>query len=119
MNTLFFTDTGSVMLNDNNEPVNIPSDRESISRIYKLNEDTKIVYMRGTDKIELEGKAGQILVLFYAQEYKNKAVIVDSEKWAENIDDWRKEEQRKKEEWAKTKSALDSADMSEAQSLSR
>lgn len=110
MNTMFFTTEGSVMLDENNNPISFSSDRESISRIYKLDQDCRIVYMKDDTRIELEGKAGQILVMFYANEFKNRVVLVDSKEWCENIDGERERVQKQKEEWAKKHAETDCAE---------
>lgn len=110
MNTMFFTTEGSVMLDENNNPISFSSDRESISRIYKLDQDCRIVYMRDNVRTELEGKAGQILVMFYANEFKNRVVLVDSKEWCENIDGERERVQKQKEEWAKKHAETDCAE---------
>lgn len=102
MNTMYFTSEGAVMIDENSNPVGITSEVQGISRIYKLDQDTRIVYMKYDKKIELDGKAGQLLIFFYRDTFPNRVVLIDSKEWRENIDAHNKSVQEEKERWAKS-----------------
>ena len=89
MKTLYITDSGTVMLDEDKLNVSpCRTEREAIQRIYKIEEDTHIVvnYMDPKkDKIELDAKADDIIIMFYENSYPNKVIIVNSPEWSENL----------------------------------
>lgn len=101
MKTLYISNSGQVLLNENNTPE--PAYRQSggIDDIYYLKEDTNVVYTKGEDKITLEGKAGDLVIIFYDRDFTNKVILVSSKEWAENMEAREAAEQKRKEDWAK------------------
>lgn len=101
MNTLYITRGGRVMLDQDNNPVNTSSDRVAINDIYLLNEDTKIIsFDKDNNKIEKTGKAGDLVISFWENEFPHRIIVVSNDEWKENIETYNTEEQKRKEEWA-------------------
>lgn len=109
MKTLYLTDGGSNIFVDpeNNECGRIDCQRESISRIYLVDNDMHVVYQAGEYKKEFDVVPNDIIVTFYTNDFKNKVVVVKSEDWVENLKTYNEEEQKRKEEWAKKQKEQD------------
>lgn len=77
-------------------------DRYAIRSVYYIEDPVHVVYQYGEHKEELDAKKGDILLLFYSND-KNKYRLetVKAKRWAANIKNARKIEQKQKEEWAK------------------
>lgn len=103
MNTLYITNTGTVMLDENNKPGSFESTREGISRIFYLKEDTKIYVNREGQEQELDAKAGDLVISFYESEFPHKIIVINSDEWKENLEAYEAAMQKRKEEWAKEK----------------
>lgn len=103
MNTLYVSNSGQVLLNENNAPEAIYRQSTCIDDMYYLKDDTTVVYMKGDNKITLEGKAGDLVIVFYDRDFVNKVILVKSPEWVENIFAREAAEQKRKEEWAKAK----------------
>lgn len=103
MNTLYITETGRVKIDENGNVNSCDTSREGISYIVRLTEDTKIVYDRNDKKTIIEGKAGDLVITFYEQEFPNQAIIVNSKEWNENLDAYEAWQQKQKEAWAAKK----------------
>lgn len=100
MNTLYITGTGKVLLDANNNVMPYDSDIESIRNISMLAEDTKVVYKYGEIDETIDAKAGDIVITFYRDEFPHPVIVVKSDTWRENLEDYRAKEQKRKEEWA-------------------
>lgn len=100
MNTLYITGTGKVLLDENNNVLPYDSDIESIRNISMLAEDTKVVYKSGEIDETIDAKAGDIVITFYRDEFPHPVIVVKSDTWRENLEDYRAKEQKRKEEWA-------------------
>ena len=100
MNTLYITNTGKVMLDANGEVMSYDTDIESIRNISMLTEDTKVIYKCGNIDEKIEAKAGDIVITFYRDEFVHPVIVVKSDTWRENLEDFRAKEQKRKEEWA-------------------
>lgn len=107
MNTLYITSNSKLLLDENLSPHTIYGDRVAINNIYLLKEDTDIVYCYKDEKKTLHGKAGDIVVTFYEDDFPNKAIIISSEEWKNNIETYNSLEQKRKEEWAANKNCTD------------
>lgn len=106
MNTLYITNGGRVMLDQDNNPVNFSRDLQAIDDVYLLNEDTKIIsFDKDDNKSEKIGKAGDIVVSFWKNEFPHRIIIVSNNEWKENIETYNAAEQKRKEEWASKKVA--------------
>lgn len=105
MNTLYITTSGQVLLDENNKVSPKYRDRNSVDDVYYLDNDTKIVYKKGETDVELEGKAGDIVVTFYESKFPNRVVIVRNEEWSENLKTYKEIEEKEKAEWAAKKPA--------------
>lgn len=114
--TLYFTTSrGAVELSDSMIPVGVNSSRNAVDAVYLLKEPTHLVYMRlGTDKkIELDGEAGDIVVIFYEHCFDNPMIVVNSKEWAENIINYDKKQQEAAEKWAAEKAEKFSSDITQ------
>lgn len=100
MNTLYITNTGKVMLDANGDVMSYDTDIESIRNISMLTEDTKVIYKCGNIDEKIEAKAGDIVITFYRDEFIHPVIVVKSDTWRENLEDFRAKEQKRKEEWA-------------------
>lgn len=83
-------------------------DRYAIRSVYYIEEPMRVVYQYGEDKEEINAKKGDILILFYNNQY-NKYVLdtIHTKQWAANIKNRRKIEQKEKEEWAAKNAATE------------
>ena len=83
-------------------------DRYAIRNVYYIEEPMRVVYQYGEDKEEINAKKGDILILFYNNQY-NKYVLdtIHTKQWAANIKNRRKIEQKEKEEWAAKNAATE------------
>ena len=83
-------------------------DRYAIRSVYYIEEPMRVVYQYGEDKEEINAKKGDILILFYNNQY-NKYVLdtIHTKQWAANIKNRRKIEQKEKEEWAAKNTATE------------
>ena len=101
MNTLYITNGGRVMLDQDNNPVNFSRDRQAIDDVYLLEEDTKIVsFDKEGNKSEKIGKAGDIVVSFWEDDFPHRIVVIANDEWRANIETYNTLEQKRKEEWA-------------------
>lgn len=104
--TLYFTSNrGAIELSDNMIPMGVNSSRSAIDYVYLLTEPTHLVYARkGSDKkIELDGEAGDIVVLFYESCFDTPMIVINSKEWADNIRNYDKKQQEAAEKWAAEK----------------
>ena len=100
MNTLYITYTGKVLLDEQGDVIPFQTDVESIRNLYLLTEDTKVIYKSGDIDETIEGKAGDIVITFYRNDFLHPVIVVKSDAWKENIEDCRIKEQERKERWA-------------------
>ena len=116
MKTLYFTNTGQIVFDEETREVNsISSDREGINRIYLIEEPMTIVYKREEgDSYSETAEAGDIVVVFYDRDFKYPIVVAKSDKWNENLIEYRKKIQADKERWAKEKLSEPMCDACEA-----
>lgn len=103
MKNLYISTRGAIQLNENNIPEFYDSERTGIESVYTIKEDTHIVYDRTNKHVELDAKAGDILVVFYNSIFENPVILIDSKEWVDNLENYKKEEQRRREEWASKK----------------
>ena len=103
MNTLYITYTGKVMLDEQGNVIPFDTDIESIRNISLLKEDTKVVYKAGDINETIEAKAGDIVITFYRDDFPHPVIVVKSNEWKDNLEDYRAKEQKRKEEWALSK----------------
>lgn len=101
MNTLYITNTGRVMLNEQGNIVPFEHTREAIDRIIMLKEDTKIITVHDDKEDILEAKAGDLVISFYESRFPHKLIVVNNPEWKENLAAYEEAEQKAKEEWAK------------------
>lgn len=103
MNTLYITNTGRVMLDENGKVVPRDTNREAIDSVMLLKEATHIEYTKRDQTISIDAKAGDIVVTFYENEFPNKIIVVENEQWKENITKYDEYMQSMKEKWANEK----------------
>lgn len=113
MNKLYITTSGRVLIDENGTPHPFDYSREGISNIYFLKEDTTVVYERGEIKETIDAKAGDIIVSFYEEDFPNKVIVVNNDKWKENFIAYEEEQQKLKEKWAKEKAEKNCCDCGE------
>lgn len=102
MNKIYICDTGVITIDENNTPKNFKGDRESINRIVLLDEDSEIIYTKKGVSKTITGHKGQIMVQFYEDTFENPVVIVDSDDWKTNLENYRKREEEMKLKWAQS-----------------
>lgn len=107
MNTLYITQSGRVLINENGEVQDYKTSIESIRNISLLKEDTKVVCNFGFAEKVVDAKAGDIVVTFYTEEFPNPIIVVNSPEWKENIETFNKNRQQEKEKWAQAQSLSD------------
>lgn len=101
MKILYITSTGNICIDPEENFVDcIPSEREGINRIYLAKEPMHVVYGCGEYKRELDVKKDDIIITFYSSDFKERMVVAKSKDWANNIKEFNKEEQLRKEKWA-------------------
>lgn len=100
MNTLYITNTGRVLLDENGKAISQDTNREAIDSVMLLKEATHIEYTKRDQITSIDAKAGDIVITFYENEFPNKIIIVENEQWKENIETYEAKEQEKKEQWA-------------------
>lgn len=106
MKTLYITPNASAAIDTElNDVFSLPSDREAISRIHLIKEAMHVVIGNGENKKEFDVEPGDILIKFYDDIFPNKAIVVKSAEWKENIEYYDSEMQRQRDEWAKNKSS--------------
>lgn len=101
MSTLYLTNSGRILINENGEAKSFDCTREAIRSIFRIEEDMNIVYFTGEKKVELTAKAGDVVVTFYEGTFPNPVIVVSNDMWRENLETYEDEQQRIKEEWAK------------------
>lgn len=111
MNKIYICDTGVITIDENNTPKNFRSDRESINRIVLLDEDSEIIYTKKGVSKTITGRKGQIMVQFYEDTFENPVVIVDSDDWKTNLENYRKREEEMKLKWAESKTEYGDSDL--------
>lgn len=77
-------DAGYIFNPETQDLQKISSEREAISRIYIAPEDCKVRYFNE----EYTAKKGDLIILFYDGTFKHKCIIVTSNEWLENINDY-------------------------------
>lgn len=108
MKTLYLTSNGGMCIDPEENFVDrMPSEREGIGRIYLAKEPMHVVYGEGEYKRELDVKKDDIIITFYSNDWKERVVVAKSKDWANNLKEWNKEEQRRKEEWAYKQASAD------------
>ena len=103
MNRLYVNETGRVLLDENNNILQLNSDRQAIDRVFLINADTEINYSTEGVTNKLMAPAGSLVVCFYEREFPNKVIVVNNDEWKENIETYKANEQKRKEEWAAKK----------------
>ena len=101
MKTLYLTYNGAMCIDPEENFVDrVQNEREGISRIYLAKEPMHVVYGEGEYKREIDVKKDDIIITFYSNDWKERIVVAKSKDWVNNLKEWNKEEQRRKEEWA-------------------
>lgn len=101
MKTLYLTSSSGICIDSEDNFVDrMPSERESISRIYLAKEPMHVVFGEGEYRRELDVKKDDIIITFYSNDCKERVVVAKSKDWANNLKEWNKQEERLKEEWA-------------------
>lgn len=91
---LFQVDTD----NDIVKPIN--RDVSRIDSMYMIDEDQALCVQDGDKVVKKDVHPGDIVVIFYDDNFPNKTIIVHSDEWVENIKADRAAEQMRKEKWA-------------------
>ena len=104
MKTLYLTDSSANIVVDpevdyvgtlRNE------DRYDIRNVFYAEEPMHVVYQCGEIREEIDAKKGDIILLFYNNNYnKYRLDTIRTKQWAANIKNRRAIEQKEKEEWA-------------------
>lgn len=104
MRTLYISETGRILLDENNTPHAVNHSREAVNNVFFLKEDTTVIYSKNGESKTINAKAGDIVVSFYEEKFPNKIIVVNNNEWKENIEAYDAWEQKRKEEWAKNHS---------------
>ena len=111
MKTLYLSDTSSNIVVDTEENTvgTLPTvDRYDIRSIYYVEDPMHVVYQSGETKEEIDAKKGDVLIMFYNNDYnKNILTTVKSKQWSNNIKNRIKLEQKEREAWAARKAQSD------------
>lgn len=77
-------------------------DKYDIRNIYYIEEPMHVIYQCGEYREEIDAKKGELLIVFYDNQY-NKYILdtIRTKQWVANIKNRLKLEQKEKEEWAK------------------
>lgn len=106
MKTLITTNSSAIMFNPDDQSVKyVNRDRNCVDNVYYITEecDVKALYNDQDGKeveVIMHAQPGDILVHFWNRTYPNKYALIKSDEWKNNIESYRAEEQRQKEEWA-------------------
>lgn len=121
MKTWYITRGNNIFVNtEDNTAIRYNASRSAIDDVFLMKEDTHIVYSYNGYKKELDAKAGDIVVTFYAQEFPTPIVIVNNEDWKNNITAYDELMQKQKEEWAAKKSAdINTQECTDCESISK
>ncbi len=71
MNTLYITRNGRVLVDESGTPQTMESSREAISSLYRIKEETKIVFVKNEKKKDIIAKTGDIVINFYEEKFPN------------------------------------------------
>jgi len=86
----------------------VESAREGIRRIYRITEPCHVKFNDGKYTEEADVNAGDIVILFWEQQFPHKMIVVNNQDWNENFDNYEKAMEAQKEKWAMAKSCDDS-----------
>ena len=65
MRTLYISETGRILLDENNTPHAVNHSREAVNNVFFLKEDTTVIYSKNGESKTINAKAGDIVVSFY------------------------------------------------------
>ena len=86
MKNLYYTNTGFVALDaETNEFHKMETQREAISRILIADDDMHIVLDREDKHYETDAKKGDIVIMFYDQDFPKPIIAINSEDWMNNL----------------------------------
>lgn len=86
-------------------------DRYDIRSVYYVEEPMHIVYQCGEKKEEIDARKGDIVLVFYSNDYNVYNLdTIHTKQWAANIKNKQKLEQKAKEEWAWKKAKTESCE---------
>lgn len=101
MKTLHISQEGSVVFdNEENKLYPIYSTPDRISKMYLIKEPMNVAWSNDGEYYTKSAEAGDLVIMFYTEAYKNRIVVVKCPEWTENINLYEEEEQKRKLEWA-------------------
>ena len=77
----------------------IESERNGVDNIFIVPENCIV----RIDDTVLDAEEGDLVITFYEARFPNKAVVIKSDMWKQNIEAYKNYIQKQKEEWAKSK----------------
>lgn len=105
MKTLYLTRTNNIVLNSENNAVSQLNDVPyGINNAFYITEPMHVVFGYKEDKAEADVVPGDIVIVFYRDEFPNKFAVVKNDIWSANLAEYLKKEQEKKERWAQSNS---------------
>jgi hypothetical protein len=111
MKTLYLNGRGATCVDFENKKVSpLESAPRYVDDVFVVNEPMHVIYSYKNETQEFDAEANDIVVTFYSDDYMTRAVVVKSEQWLKNIEDYNKAEQARKEKWAKEKATASEAD---------
>lgn len=98
MNKIIATkNSGFVHYNPETEDIrSLDTDRDAVNRVLLVNEECDFCI----DDKKMHVVPGDIVITFWEKMYPNRAIVVKSEEWKENILKYREYEEKQKEAWA-------------------
>lgn len=107
MKTLYLSRSYNIVVNaENNEVSQIKSIPSGINNVYYVTEPMHVSFGYEDDKAQTDVVPGDIIIVFYRDEFPNKFIVVKNDDWSENAVKYFKKEEEIKERWAQQKIKL-------------
>ena len=101
MNKLYIGQSSCVRINTETEKITeVFGERDCIRKIILAKEPTEIIYNYCETSYTTNAEAGDLIIIFYNECFNKPVVVVKSEDWRKNIEDYNEQLQREKEAWA-------------------
>lgn len=79
----------------------LPEEERAVDSIYIVPEDCMIHWeQKDKDPIDTSANKGDLIVTFYNKSFNREMIVVKSEDWKNLLDQYKVDEQKRKEEWA-------------------
>lgn len=102
MKTIMLPRIGYILDPMSGDIKHIDSERNAVDNIFIVPENCIV----RIDDTVLDAEAGDLVITFYESRFPNKAVVIKSDMWKQNIKAYQDYMQKQKEEWAKSNSCI-------------